>query len=437
MRSLRLRLLLGAAAAIAAALFVSWIALVLLFERHIQRNTEDDLIRHGQQLISELTFTEQGVTVNTLAAGDYRFNQPASGLYWQVTRGEQFARSRSLWDNALAMPVAVDGSKWHRNRADGPFGQRIIEVSRAIQPDEKSAPATLIIAYNTQAVLDARLEFARELALFLVLLWATLSAAAWLQVRIGLGPLKVIEGSIGDLKTSPASRLDVSRFATEVSPLAEQINELADAREDDLRAASERAANLAHALKTPLSALRAISRKVRGAGNPDLADGLESSVQAATDAVERELSRARAAASPDRGPCEARPALERLISVLRRTDSGSRRTFEVNLPPGTLLPLSQDQLLELAGPILENAVRFAATTVRLSGANRLLIIEDDGPGLGTAEREQVILRGQRADERPGGHGLGLAIANDLAQATDGLMELETSDLGGLRVRVSW
>nr|MCU0731160.1 hypothetical protein [Hyphomonas sp.] len=61
MRSLRLRLLLGAAAAIAIALFISWITLVLLFERHIQRNTEADLIRHGQQLISELTFTPEGL----------------------------------------------------------------------------------------------------------------------------------------------------------------------------------------------------------------------------------------------------------------------------------------------------------------------------------------------------------------------------------------
>jgi len=436
-RSLRLRLLLGAAAAIAVALFISWITLVLLFERYIQRNVEDDLIRHGQQLISDLSFPGEGVTVNPAAAGDNRFGQPASGLYWQVSRGGQIARSRSLWDNSLALPEVVGGTKWHRNRTEGPFGQHVIEVSRAIQPDENAAPAVLVIAYNTQGVLDARLEFARELAAFLGLLWATLSAAAWLQVRVGLGPLKVIEGSIGEMKASPASRLKVDRFATEISPLAEQINELADARETDLRAASERAGNLAHALKTPLSALRALSRRVRGAGNGDLADGLENSIQAAADAVERELSRARAAASQDRGPCEARLAMERLISVLRRTESGSHRTFGMDLPPGARLPLSQDQLLELAGPILENAVRFAASTVRISGAASLLLIEDDGPGLGTAERDQVILRGQRADERPGGHGLGLSIASDLAEATGGSMKLETSDLGGLRVRVSW
>lgn len=437
MRSLRLRLLLGAAAAIAAALFVSWIALVLLFERHIQRNTEDDLIRHGQQLISKLTFVPDGVTVDAEAPGDQRFNQPASGVYWQVTRGDIYARSRSLWDNSLALPTEVDGSKWHHRRTEGPFDQRVLEISRKVQRSGEAAPALVQVAINERDLLDARSEFAREIGLFLVLLWATLSTAAWLQVRIGLSPLKVIEGSIGEMKSSPASRLDVGRFATEVSPLADQINELADAREGDLRAASERAANLAHALKTPLSAMRALSRRVRAEGNTDLADGLESSIQAATDTVERELSRARTAASQDRGPTPARPSLERLISVLRRTERGGRVTFDLAVPADIKLPISQDQLLELAGPVLENAVRFAAATVRVTAAQRLLVIEDDGPGLGTAERDQVILRGQRADERPGGHGLGLSIAHDLAQATDGSMELETSDLGGLRVRVIW
>lgn len=437
MRSLRLRLLLGAAAAIAIALFISWITLVLLFERHIQRNTEADLIRHGQQLISELTFTPEGIDVNPEATGDRRFNQPASGVYWQITRGALVLRSRSLWDNALAVPAGIDGTRWHHRRADGPFDQRVLEVSRAVQHSGQEAPALVQIAINERDLLDARSEFARELGLFLVLLWATLSTAAWLQVRIGLRPLKVIESSIDELKTSPASRLEVSRFATEISPLAEQINALADAREADLRAASERAANLAHALKTPLSALRALSRRVAAMGNADLADGLESSIQAASDTVERELSRALAAASQDRGPTEAAPVIERLVSVLRRTESGSRITFDIAFPSGTRLPVSQAQLLELAGPVLENAVRFAASKVHVSGGPRQLVIEDDGPGLGTAEREQVILRGQRADERPGGHGLGLSIANDLAQATDGKMELDTSGLGGLRVRISW
>lgn len=49
--------------------------------------------------------------------------------------------------------------------------------------------------------------------------------------------------------------------------------------------------------------------------------------------------------------------------------------------------------MEMAGPLMENAARYAGTRVRVTARARALLIEDDGPGLGTADREQVILRG--------------------------------------------
>ena len=49
-RSLRVRLLLTAAVAIFVALAAAWIVMTLLFERHIERRVEADLIRDGMQL---------------------------------------------------------------------------------------------------------------------------------------------------------------------------------------------------------------------------------------------------------------------------------------------------------------------------------------------------------------------------------------------------
>ena len=437
LRSIRLRLLAGGALAIAIALLVSWFTLVLLFDSHIRHNSEDDLIRHGRAIVSAITFTPEGFSTDTYQPTDLRFDRPASGLYWQVSRDRDVRRSRSLWDNALDVPPDVSGEDWRRDTATGPFGQDLVRVARTIRETEASAPVTLIIAADRASLINAREEFARELAIFLTLLWATLSLAAWFQVTIGLLPLRAVQSSISELKSSPVSRLDAARFATEVTPLVDQINELADAREADVHAARDRAANLAHGLKTPLSALRAIARRVREAGQADMADGLEQSIRAASDAVDRELARARTAASLDRGPTPPSPSIERLVAVLSRTERGSRIEFEIDCPSDQELPVSADQLMEMAGPLMENAARYAATRVRVTARSRALLIEDDGPGLGTADREQVILRGQRADERPGGHGLGLSIANDLAEATDGRLELGSSGLGGLKASLIW
>jgi signal transduction histidine kinase len=61
-----------------------------------------------------------------------------------------------------------------------------------------------------------------------------------------------------------------------------------------------------------------------------------------------------------------------------------------------------------------------------------LIVEDDGPGLSEDQRKQALARGVRLDEQAPGTGLGLAIVSDLARAYDGALELDRSELGGLR-----
>ncbi|MEX1166814.1 MAG: ATP-binding protein, partial [Hydrogenophaga sp.] len=97
-------------------------------------------------------------------------------------------------------------------------------------------------------------------------------------------------------------------------------------------------------------------------------------------------------------------------------------------------------LQEVLGNLLDNACKWARTTVQVSATRTedklTIVVEDDGPGIERAQREAALTRGERLDENTPGSGLGLAIANDLVRLYGGQLELEGSALGGLRVRLT-
>jgi len=61
-----------------------------------------------------------------------------------------------------------------------------------------------------------------------------------------------------------------------------------------------------------------------------------------------------------------------------------------------------------------------------------LVIEDDGPGIPSALREEIFERGKRADETKPGTGLGLSIVRQISALYGGNILLETSPKGGLK-----
>lgn len=435
-RSLRFRLLAGAAAAIFAALALAWVAMGFLFEAHIERGVEADLIQHGRDIVSGLGYDADGALVVDPAPVEPRFERPSSGLYWQAIQNETTVRSRSLWDETIAPNKPVGAATWTRGDVAGPFGQKLVFVARQVTLNEGGAPILVMLGADHAAVTAARAQFSRDLGLFLILLWAGLSAAAWLQVGLGLKPLDDVRAALAEMQLYSSKRLEHDAYPEEAAPLAQAINALAEARQRDLDRARGRAGDLAHSLKTPLAALAAQIRRAREEGATSSADGLDRALEGARGVVERELARARLAAEPCDASVEVAPVLERLISVLERTDAGDHVSFETDLSQATL-PLSAGALMEIAGPLLENAARFARARVRVSGTVNSLRIEDDGPGMNESEAALALLRGKRLDESEPGQGLGLAIAQETAEATGGRLMLGQSSLGGLMVDLTW
>jgi signal transduction histidine kinase len=441
--SLRLRLLAAAAVAILAALVLAGAGMSWFFARHIEQREVDALIRDGKLIAGGLRLDPAGRPVADAQPGDDRYGEAGSGLYWQLTTREGSAHSDSLWDQSLSLKPGADREDWHVRHAPGPFGKSLLIVERPILPEHASEPVLVQVATDDAPLQTARREFNREAAVSLGLLWLFLLIAAYAQVTLGLRPLAAVRRQIGALRGNPAARLPAGH-PREIAPLADAINALADAREADLGRARKRAGDLAHSLKTPLAALAAQSRRAREQGAVEAADGLDQALAAMRATLETELARTRAAAAREAGQSLAaaiETLIENIIAVIERTELGERLIFEVHVPDDVQVPVAGEDLTELLGALIENAARHARHRVRVRGGMTAhecrLCVEDDGSGLGRESSEAVMARGSRLDEAGPGHGLGLAIVNDLMQATGGTITLGRSDLGGLEARLAW
>lgn len=442
-RSLRWRLLLGAIAAILVALAVAWGFMTLLFERHLERRLQAEMTRDALAVVAALTLSPEGRPSVQATLPDPRLQAPAGGYYWQVTAPAGAARSRSLWDAELPVPADAPADDWRLRRSAGPFGPSLVMIERRLVLDEGGTAVTVQMAQDGAALQNARDEFARELALFLGVLWVVLSTAAWVQVALGLRPLRRIRGDLDSLRDSARQRLPEASLS-EVQPLVDAINALADAREREIEGARRRAADLAHGLKTPLAALVAQSRRAREAGATAAADGMDRGIAAISTTIDAELARARIAAVGHAGRGErADIALitERLVNVLEHTPRGGELAFALDVPVGLTLAMPPEPLSELLGAVLENAVRHARRQVRVAAhateGELRLSVEDDGPGIPGEQVREALARGGRLDQTGSGSGLGLAIARELVEATGGSITLGVSTLGGLCVSFVW
>jgi len=444
MRSLRLRLITFAALAIAIALWAASHVIGRLFSHYTGQRMAITLTHEGNALIAATTIGADGKPRVDLSDLDARARRRASGLYWEMLAPAGVARSGSLVGKALAADTrhrVTDVADWRATEIPGPYETDLILVERHARVG--TVDVLVRVGEDDEPLDRARASFAHEMGLFLLALGVALALAAWAQVELGLWPLRRVRRELARMERNPTQRLS-GDHPSEIRPLAKAINALADARGDDLVRARRRAADLAHALKTPLAALAAQSRVARTAGAIEAADAIDQTLSAAAAVLESELARARAAASRiGEGVAATRPAalIEGLFAVLERTERGMDLVFDAHVPAEWEIRIDADSFADVFGNLLDNAARHARRVVRVEAeqqAGRLtFIVDDDGPGIPVDQREGVLRRGVRLDESGAGHGLGLAIVADLVEATGGAITLGDAPERGLRVALSW
>lgn len=442
-KSLRLRLLVLALLTTSGALVISGVGLVFLFERHVEQRVDAELETYVRQIAGNLAFAPGGDIVLARPPSDPRFDQPLSGLYWQVSDNAEgrSVRSRSLWDSKLALPADVlDATSVHRHLLPGPNRATLIVRERSVAYTTPNGKRSLRIAaaIDSSDIRAATWAFAGDLVPSLALLGLALLAAAWLQVRIGLQPLDAVRRGIWAIRSGRRQRLSLD-YPEEVMPLAEEVNTLLETQDRTIARARTSAADLAHGLKTPLTVLCADARLLREHGETDVARNIEDLTETMRRHIERAIAQARH--RPSRGlGTELAPLIARLATTIQRTRSDDSLSWEIEIPPDLLVGATPDDVAEIMGNLIENAAKWAKGRVRVSagseGTSVILQVDDDGPGIPESQRRAVQARGTRLDEAMSGSGLGLAIVGDVLEACEGSLTLAASPLGGLSAVVS-
>lgn len=427
--SFRLRLFVAGSISILVALALATWGLSVVFYRHLERAAEQEMGRRIESLVvAAATEGPSGPNLDRAVFDrlmpDPAYDLPYSGRYWRVSWGDVALQSRSLWDDDLALPEAAMGL----GDLAGPRGQSLLVMDRQIAAHDGAGGSSLriTVAMDRQELDAARLALLRDLAPYLAVLVLGLVAANALQVQVGLRPFAVLGRRLNDLESARTQRLNGEDLPQEVRPLAQRIDDLLSAREEEGERARRRAGALAHGLKTPLQALLGEAVTLRSLGLAPRAEAIEQTVQQMRLQVDHELARTRLTPALS-AECEAREIAQGLIAVLMRTADGSGLDWAITGADELRLRIDRAELAEALGALAENAARHATSRVEITlrdlGSTGVVSVVDDGPGVPPDELRDLADWSAPRDQRSDGSGLGLTMAYEIAEARGGRLTL--------------
>ncbi|MCA3281590.1 MAG: HAMP domain-containing histidine kinase [Roseomonas sp.] len=431
-RSLALRLALAAGLWVAGGLgAVAWLVTDIAV-RQIEATFDARLSGLLDAAVAAAVTDAEGRVVVARAPAGADFERPFSGAYWQITAPDgSLATSRSLWDQTL--PAATSGHEGVVLRdVSGPRDEMLRVAERDLLLPGATGTAHVAVALSRTEV-EAEIHRLRALLLLTFsLLGMGLVAGVVAMVVAGLAPLRRVSQALAEIRDGRREQLAIEA-PSEIAPLVVQLDELIAANRVTVERARSHVGNLAHAVKTPLAVLRNALDQDR----PDIetaraeASGLERLVQ-------HHLARARtsALAKANAGMSVAPFVIaEEIANALRRIFVDRGVSIVVEGERGVYVRADPQDLTEMLGNLMENACKWAHGKVLVSvlatDSKVLVTIIDDGPGLPKAERDAVIGRGVRLDERKPGSGLGLGIAAELAALHNGKLEISVAPSGGV------
>ncbi|MBA2496713.1 MAG: HAMP domain-containing histidine kinase [Acidimicrobiia bacterium] len=282
--------------------------------------------------------------------------------------------------------------------------------------------------------------------------WAIMAAVGALVVVVAIGLADRLAMSVvqpmGEL-FSVTRRLQRGEMGARVSPagppeVAEvglAVNGLADRIGDLLAAEREKAADLSHQLRTPLSVLRLDAEGLASSEDRQrIARDVDRLEQVVTQVIQQSRDSSRhQGTGARRGTCDLGQVVRRRMAFWSILASGQGRQATVDVPDDAQpVGVSEGELQVCLDALLNNVLAhtpggasFSVEVVPGPGGSWMLVVQDSGPGLpGGVLPERGASGGT-------GTGLGLDIVRRTAEASGGRLSAGRSPAGGARFEATF
>jgi two-component system sensor histidine kinase PhoQ len=448
--SLQARSLAAAGIALAAFLGLAFFALDRAFYDAAESALRDRLQGYMYAYLAASDTTRAGSLIPPEVGPDPRFDRPATtGLYAGIVGTRILGARENEWRSPSAQGRDLPFDRQLPRgevRFDGPVetpsGDLFI-LSQGVDwtTGKHELHLTFHVAEDIGALQRQVDIFRRTLLVWLGGLGVLLLLLLLGVLRWSLAPLRKVSGDLVKVEYGIQQRLGTD-YPRELSGLAASLDNFIDAERDRLTRYRNTLSDLAHSLKTPLAVMR--SQLESESAGEQLRWTVLEQVGRMDEIVAYQLSRAAMSGHQTFAtPLPVEPFAEEIVRSLEKVYAGKGILCEFDIDPEVRFRGEQGDLMELLGNLLENAFKWATRRVVLSARalpatgqrrNGLeLVFEDDGAGIDEDRIERLLQRGVRGDERTQGHGIGLAIVQDILKAYHGEIDVTRSPtLGGAR-----
>lgn len=412
----------------------AWFVHELLLERMSQEFLES-------RLKDEVAFLEHHIRqadgqIDNLQTGDY-FEEVFHHAF-AIQSPTQTVISPQVWHPLLSPLLESDQQDSFQVHSVGPFNAPFDILVYRKSFVINHIPITVIVAEDMRALQNSQTELHTWTAIVSILLILLLAGVIWLGITLSMRPVVSLQAALKKLQSGETSRINV-QTPEEFQPLVQQLNQVLDSLDQRLERSREALANLSHSIKTPIAAVRQVLEDTSRPLDNNLRHEMGARLSDIDRQLEAEMRRSRFA-GPQLGKSAGPVKQARdLLWMLGRLYPEKSFELSTSLTEESRWPIEEHDLNEILGNLLDNAGKWATECVELSleqhNCLAQIIVTDDGSGVAESERILLGQRGLRLDEQTPGHGLGLAIVQQIVAQYGGQVFFSSGAKGGLKVLI--